>query len=184
MRNRGRRAWNGRIEPLSHVRKGRNMSQPLNQAPPGTVYIANGKYPAYVLGVKGQAGDKSVWLIPRGEAEGNAYCYWLQFGDDGRFILYNVGLGLVMAYEGGNQGPLVMQEVRSPAPNSQAFSWGGVEEWGARALQAFVDSGQNVDAKGGDGPQTGPLHTRGWRHGDQMELTWNAVPVAAPVRTT
>lgn len=150
-------------------------------APARTVYIANGKYPDYVLGVKGDEGDTSVWLFKKEDAATDGNCYWIQLGGDEQFILFNVGTGRVMAYEGGNGGPLVMQEIRTPAPNSQAFSWGGIERWGARALQAFIDSGQNVDARGDNGPQTGPLHTRGWRDGDQMELTWNAVPIASVV---
>ncbi|MGW7002334.1 hypothetical protein ACWGCW_05775 [Streptomyces sp. NPDC054933] len=48
---------------------------------------------------------------------------------------------------------------------------------GANALQSFWDSGQNVDAKSpdGDSPRTDAVHTRGWRHGYQRELTWNAI---------
>jgi hypothetical protein len=133
------------------------------------------------LGSQGDEGDTSVWLFKKEDAATDGSCYWIQLGGNEQFILFNVGTWRVMAYEGGNGGPLVMQEIRTPAPNSQAFSWGGTERWGARALQPFIDSGQNVDTRGDNGPQTGPLHTRGWRDGDQMELTWNAVPIASVV---
>ncbi|MFJ9847469.1 hypothetical protein ACIRYZ_45035 [Kitasatospora sp. NPDC101155] len=83
-----------------------------------------------------------------------------------------------MAYTGGNQGSVVMEDsgTSSLGPNGELWSWGGREDWGAYALQSFWDSGQNVDAKDGfDNPRTDPVHTRGWRHGNQRELTWNAV---------
>ncbi|MGZ4550713.1 MAG: hypothetical protein ACXVF0_14430 [Blastococcus sp.] len=153
-----------------------SSAQQVSSAPAGTVYISNGRYPDYILGAKPD--DTSLWLFIKAESLNNPYCHWLQFGDEGHFILYNLGKAMVMAYEGGNGGPLVMEDLAFPAPNAQAFSWGGGESWGARALQAFIDSGQNVDARGDKGPQTGALHTRGWRDGDQMELTWNANPLA------
>ncbi|MFD4920901.1 endonuclease/exonuclease/phosphatase family protein [Streptomyces goshikiensis] len=120
------------------------------------------------------ASDDSVWLR---DLEGeNGYCQWLQYpvGND-HFLLYNLGKDKVMAYEGGDGGPVVMEDYSAAGRNQQYFSWGGKEEWDAYALQSYYDSGQNVDAKatGSDTPRTGPIHTRGWRHGDQMELTWN-----------
>lgn len=141
--------------------------------PAAAMFVANGRYPDSIL--EARPGDDSVWLSIKGDSKDNPFCYWIQFGDDTKFILYNIGKGMVMAYDGGNAQALAMQPVSIPAPNSQNFSWGGWESWGARALQAYIDSGQNVDARGDKGPATGPLHTRGWRDGDQMELTWNLV---------
>ncbi len=141
------------------------------------VLITNGLWPDRMLCAS--QWDDSVWLQQNNG--GNPYCQWEQIGDAGKFALYNPQKRKVMAYEGGNGGPVVMENLTYPTPNQQYFSWGGREGWGAYALQSYLDSGQNIDAKdpNSDNPRTDAVHTRGWRHGHQMELTWNTVPVSA-----
>ena len=77
-----------------------------------------------------------------------------------------------MSYPGGNESELqLVPSQPEPVGDNAYFSWGTTESWGARALQWWGDSGQNVDA-GINAPNPGPLRTRGWRHGHQRELTW------------
>lgn len=143
----------------------------------GPVLIVNGLWSDRILCAS--PNDDSVWL--QKITYSNPYCQWTQSGDDGRFALFNVAKNKNMAYEGGNEGPLVMETTSFPTPHQQQFSFGGREGWGAYALQSFLDSGQNVDAKNSynDDPRTSePVHTRGWRHGHQRELTWNVVSVS------
>ncbi|QUQ67392.1 hypothetical protein [Kutzneria sp. CA-103260] len=146
-------------------------------APPGAVMLQNGGFPGSVLCAS--PSNDSVWVQSQGTAIGNPYCSWMQLGPDGQFTLFNLGKAEVMACTGGDVGPILMEQPgTSPlGSNAQQFSWGGVEDWGYRALQCFYDSGQNVDAKATDGdyPRTDPVHARGWRHGYQRELTWNEV---------
>ncbi|GAB2723880.1 fascin domain-containing protein [Kitasatospora kifunensis] len=141
------------------------------------VLITSGAWPDHMLCAS--QWDNSVWLQQNNGA--NPYCQWEEIGDGSKFALYNPQKRKVMAYEGGDAGPLVMQDVEYPTPNQQYFSWGGREDWGAYALQSYLDSGQNVDAMDphSDTARTDAVHTRGWRHGYQRELTWNAVPVSA-----
>ncbi|MFE9792689.1 hypothetical protein ACFYRL_13195 [Streptomyces goshikiensis] len=142
----------------------------------GTVLITNGLWADRVLCAS--PNDDSVWL--QTITFGNPYCQWNRIGATDHFVLYNAAKGKVMAYEGGNEQPLVMRSMAFPTPDSQAFSLGNRERWGAYALQSFLDKGQNVDAKesGTDNPRTTePVRTRGWRHGHQMELTWDMVTV-------
>jgi hypothetical protein len=143
----------------------------------GPVLITNGNWSDHMLCAS--QWDDSVWLQVNNGA--NPYCQWEQVGDNGKFALYNPQKHKVMAYEGGNEQPLAMEDVKYPTPNQQYFSWGGREDWGASALQSYLDSGQNVDAKdpNSDNARTDAVHTRGWRHGHQRELTWNAVPVSS-----
>ncbi len=148
-----------------------------NAAPPGSVMLQNGAFNGSVLCAS--PSNDSVWVQSQGTAIGNPYCDWMQLGPDGQFTLFNLGKGEVMACTGGDVGPILMEQPgTSPlGSNAQQFSWGGVEDWGYRALQCYYDSGQNVDAKSPDGdtPRTDPVHARGWRHGYQRELTWNEV---------
>lgn len=137
------------------------------------VMIESGAFPGYVLCAS--ANDESVWLKPKDPT--NAYCLWKRLGPSSEFSLYNAAKDQYMSYTGGNEGAVVMedQDTSPLGPNGQLWSWGGQEDWGAAALQSFWDSGQNVDAKSPDGwniPRTDPVHTRGWRHGFQRELTW------------
>ncbi len=142
---------------------------------PGTVMIESGTFHGYVLCAS--PNDESVWLAPINT--GNPYCSWMELGPAYQFTLFNPTKGQVMAYTGGNEGAVVMEApgTSSLGANGELWSWGGQEDWGAAALQSFWDSGQNVDAKSpdGDSPRTDPVHTRGWRHGYQRELTWNAI---------
>ncbi|GGN34035.1 hypothetical protein GCM10012285_05810 [Streptomyces kronopolitis] len=143
----------------------------------GAVLIANGLWSDRILCAS--PNDDSVWL--QSITFGNPYCQWIQIGDNGHFTLFNLAKNKVMAYEGGNEGPLVMEGLSFPTRVQQQFSFGGRESWGASALQSSLDIGQNVDAKNSynDDPRTTePVHTRGWRHGHQMELTWNTVSVS------
>ncbi|MFI9275312.1 hypothetical protein ACIGXM_32070 [Kitasatospora sp. NPDC052896] len=144
---------------------------------PGAVWIENGAFNGSVLCAS--AYDQSVWLQSTSAAVGNPYCEWMQMGPDSQFSLLNVGKYQVMAYTGGNEGAVVMEQpgTSSLGSNAEQWSWGGEESWGAYALQSYYDSGQNVDAMSpaGDFPRTDPVHTRGWRHGYQRELTWNKV---------
>ncbi|MDH6119829.1 hypothetical protein [Kitasatospora sp. GAS204B] len=140
--------------------------------------IESGTFHGYVLCAS--PNDESVWLQPISTA--NPYCMWMELGASSQFTLLNLAKGQVMAYTGGNQGAVVMEVpgASSLGANAQLWSWGGGEDWGASALQSFWDSGQNVDAMSpaGDYPRTDPVHTRGWRHGYQRELTWNAITPA------
>ncbi|WP_432097642.1 endonuclease/exonuclease/phosphatase family protein [Streptomyces sp. bgisy100] len=119
--------------------------------------------------------DDSVWL--RGPEADQGYCQWMKYpvGND-HFVLYNLGKDQVMAYEGGNGGPLVMQDYDPRGRDQQYFSWGAEEDWHASALRSYLDDGQDVDAKATDSdtPRRDAVHTRGWRHGFQRELTWKA----------
>ncbi|MEU9448693.1 hypothetical protein [Streptomyces sp. NPDC048277] len=141
------------------------------------VLIVNGNWPDRMLCAS--QWDDSVWLQQNNPT--NPYCQWEQVGDKSKFVLYNPQKRKVMAYEGGDAGPVVMENLSYPLRNQQAFSWGNREDWGAYALQSYLDSGQNVDAKdpNSDNARTDAVHTRGWRHGHQRELTWNTVPVSS-----
>lgn len=142
------------------------------------VIVESGTFHGYILCASPD--DQSVWLKPNNPQD--AYCKWQVFGSSGQFTLYNPAKEQVMAYTGGNQGAVVMQDQgTSPlGENGQLWSWGGWEDWEARALRSFWDDGQNVDAKAPDGeyPRADPVHTRGWRHGHQRELTWNVTVVS------
>ncbi|MBV6703485.1 hypothetical protein KV557_41535 [Kitasatospora aureofaciens] len=148
------------------------------QSVTGPVFLTNGGWPDHVLCASPT--DDSVWLKPFDAS--NAYCQWIRIGDRGRFLLFNPQKQKVAAYLGGNEGAVVMENLNYPTPSLQLFSWGGAEDWGAYALQSFEDNGQNIDAKdpNSDNPRTNAVHTRGWRHGHQRELTWNELPVATP----
>ncbi|MCY1077037.1 hypothetical protein [Archangium lansingense] len=95
---------------------------------------------------------------------------WELTGPDDQFTIVNYLTGQYMAYFGGNEVELQLVD-DAPGGKAGFFSWGGKESWGASALQCFSDSGQNVDA-GRNTPTTGNVRTRGWRHGNQRELTW------------
>ncbi|MFJ6054681.1 hypothetical protein [Streptomyces sp. NPDC092307] len=138
--------------------------------------IQSGAFRGYKLCASAE--DQYLHLKPLLAADG--YCMWRQWGADSQFTLYNPAKDQVMAYTGGNEGLVVMEDPgTSPLGiNGELWSWGGEEGWGAHALQSFSDSGQNVDAKSPgdqDVPRTDPVRTRGWRHGFQRELTWNSV---------
>jgi hypothetical protein len=135
------------------------------------VHITSGAFDGAML-CAAPNGDR-VWIS---RILYNPYCQWEKIGNDDKFSLFNPAKGKVLSAPGGEGGVMVMQEPAFPVSDGQSFSWGGWEEWGARALQWYADSGQNVDA-GIDGPTTKPVRTRGWRHGHQRELTWNACPV-------
>lgn len=143
----------------------------------GPQWIASGAFSGYVLCAN--PGNESVYVESTAQAGGNSYCQWLQFGPDTQFTLYNLGKNQVMAYTGGNEGLVVMENngTSGLGSNAEQWSWGGQESWGAKALQSYYDSGQNVDAMSpnGDYPRADPVRTRGWRHGYQRELTWNEV---------
>ncbi|GAA2749943.1 hypothetical protein [Kitasatospora cinereorecta] len=146
------------------------------QAATPKVMIMSGTFSGYALCAS--PADNWVWLKKVDTANPDAFCLWKQLGPAGQFTLYNPAKDEIMAYTGGNEGVVVMEDSgTSPlGANGELWSWGGREGWGASALQSFWDSGQNVDAKDGfDNPRTDPVHTRGWRHGFQRELTWNAV---------
>ncbi|WP_371501132.1 hypothetical protein OG871_30070 [Kitasatospora sp. NBC_00374] len=149
------------------------------QAVPGAVLIQNAGFRGYVLCAN--ADNESVYVKPIDTRD--RFCTWVQISSGPAQIMYNVGKDQVMAYTGGNEGAVVMEdEKRTPSgqtPNTQLWSWGGEEGWGGLALQSYSDSGQNVDAKATDGdyPRTDAVRTRGWRHGHQRELTWNPIPL-------
>jgi hypothetical protein len=144
--------------------------------PPGSVMIQNAGFRDYELCAS--PNDESVYLKPINVS--NKYCAWQQIQTgSGAYVLYNPAKDQVMAYTGGNEGAVVMEDSgTSPLGGSgELWSWGGDEDWGGHALQSAWDIGQNVDAKStnGDSPRTDPVHTRGWRNGFQRELTWNAI---------
>jgi hypothetical protein len=142
----------------------------------GSVMLQNGGFTDSVLCAS--ASNQSVWVLSKAAAKGNKYCQWKQFGPDYQFTLYNVGKDQVAAFNGGNVEPVVMEDEGSNSnANAQLWSWGGLENWEASALQSYLDSGQNVDAlsPNGESPRTDPVRTRGWRHGHQRELTWTKV---------
>ncbi|MER7753775.1 hypothetical protein [Kitasatospora sp. NPDC097643] len=153
-------------------------ASPWTQSVTGPMYLTNGAWSDHVLCAS--ADDDNVWLKQFDAA--NPYCQWIRVGVRDRFALFNPAKKKVASYIGGNEGAVVMQNLNNPTPWLQLFSWGGGEDWGAYALQSFDDRGQNVDAKSpnSDNPRTDAVHTRGWRHGHQRELTWNELPVAAP----
>ncbi|MEV1065509.1 hypothetical protein [Streptomyces sp. NPDC050263] len=143
------------------------------------VMLQNGRFNDAVLCAS--ADNQALWMVSKDAARGNSYCRWKQFGTDSQFTLYNLGKDEVMAYHGGNENPVVMEpEGSSGNGNDELWSWGGQEGWGAAALQSYLDSGQNVDARSPylnerDKPRTDKVRTRGWRHGDQRELTWTKI---------
>ncbi|WP_037599565.1 hypothetical protein [Streptacidiphilus rugosus] len=142
----------------------------------GPIFLTNGAWPNHILCAS--ADNDSVWLKSFDTAD--PYCQWIRVGDRNQFLLFNPEKQKIATYLGGNGGAVVMQDLALPTPTQQYFSWGGAEDWGAYALQSFWDTGQNVDAMApdGDSPRTDAVHTRGWRHGYQQELTWNELPVA------
>ncbi|MFD7907099.1 hypothetical protein ACFV4G_33275 [Kitasatospora sp. NPDC059747] len=148
------------------------------QSVTGPIYLTSGAWPDHDLCAS--ASDDTVRL--RQFDASDPYCQWIRIGDRGRFALFNPAKQKVAGYVGGNEGAITMQSLNYPTPYLQLFAWGGAEDWGAYALQSFEDNGQNIDAKdpGSDTPRTDGVHTRGWRHGYQRELTWNELPVAAP----
>ncbi|MQS16281.1 hypothetical protein F7Q99_29715 [Streptomyces kaniharaensis] len=143
----------------------------------GPMFLTNGAWPDHILCASADNDNVRLTLFDASDP----YCQWIRVGDRGQFLLFNPKKQKVATYLGGNEGAVVMENQNSPTPNQQYFSWGGAEAWGAYALQSFWDSGQNVDAKdpNSDSPRTDAVHTRGWRHGYQQELTWYELPVAA-----
>lgn len=146
-------------------------AQPVRAA--SAVYVMNGLWPDHMLCA--DIDDNTVRLSVD---KTNEACEWLPFGS-GSFVLYNPKYGKVITYAGGNAGPLVLDNLLYPSTNSELWSLAGAESWGSSALQWYGDQGQNVDAGIGS-PTTGPVHTRGWRDGNQMQLTWNFVRVNPP----
>jgi hypothetical protein len=134
-----------------------------------TFRIISGAYEGYSLSYK--EGDDNVYVKPNNEAGFKQH--WFVLGSQDQFFLITDD-NRYLTFGGGNQGPLRLDR-NAAGGNYSLFSWGSQEGWGARALQCFADSGQNVDAGVGE-PNKGPLTTRGWRHGNQKELTWNQVP--------
>ncbi|MET7391741.1 hypothetical protein ACFYPT_37825 [Streptomyces sp. NPDC005529] len=154
------------------------LSLPATPASAATskILIQSGAFRGYKLCASAE--DQYLRLEPLLTAD--ALCSWRQWGGDSQFTLYNPAKDQVMAYTGGNEGLVVMEDPgTSPLGiNGELWSWGGEESWSSFALQSFSDSGQNVDAKSPDDqdlPRTDPVRTRGWRHGYQRELTWNPV---------
>lgn len=164
-----------------HTRGWRHGNQrPLTYAtrPIGDVHTArsirSGAFPT--LGLSASQEDTSLWLKPLAETDANQQ--WVQIGPDEQFLLWNSGTGNILQFTGGNEQPVTLVEPWMSTGNSPYFSWGSTESWGARALQSYLDSGQNVDAMSPtqpDTPMTGPVRTRGWRHGHQRELTYALV---------
>ncbi|MFE3865766.1 hypothetical protein ACFXPT_35895 [Streptomyces goshikiensis] len=148
---------------------------PASAATP-KIMIQSGAFRGYKL----CASDEDQYLHLKPIMAADAFCTWRQWGSSSQFTLYNAAKDQVMAYTGGNEGLVVMEDPgTSPlGANGELWSWGGEEGWGASALQSFSDSGQNVDAKSPgdqDVPRTDPVRTRGWRHGYQRELTWSPI---------
>jgi hypothetical protein len=139
-----------------------------------TGWIVSGAYTNLALTAKED--DGAVYLAPKSD---DPYQRWVLANpiDGNCFVMYNARSKKVIYYTGGNGAELRMGFLDDPAiqGNGAFWSWGGMEGWGAKALQWYGDSGQNVDA-GAQAPNQGPLHTRGWRDGDQRSLTWNFVP--------
>ncbi|MEU0009444.1 hypothetical protein ABZ079_35810 [Streptomyces sp. NPDC006314] len=140
---------------------------------PGAVIIQSAAFPGKIL--CSTPADDSLLLKTVNTRD--LYCQWLVVERaDNTYTLYNPAKDQVMAYTGGDEGAVVMADY-DRSQIAQEWSWGGQEDWGGRALQSFMDSGQNVDAKSrtGEGPTSGAIRTRGWRHGHQRELTWNTI---------
>ncbi|MEW2118963.1 hypothetical protein AB0945_27975 [Streptomyces sp. NPDC005474] len=147
------------------------------------MWLQNGRFTDAVLCASPD--NNGTWMMSKAAAQGNFYCRWKQFGIDGQFSLYNLGKDEVMAFHGGNETPVVMEPEGSSGSGAhdELWSWGGQESgdgWDAAALQSYYDSGQNVDARSPyldqrGLPRTDQVRTRGWRHGDQRELTWKKV---------
>lgn len=143
--------------------------------PTSAVYIKNGNWPDQLL-----CASVSDGTVRLSTDTTNPACMWLPFArKSGEFVLYNPWAGQVMTYPGGAANPVAMTSLAYPNNNSQLWSLGSLEGWGAYALQWFGDSGQNVDA-GTPNPTTGPVGTRSWRSGNQRQLTWNFVQVIPP----
>jgi len=124
------------------------------------------------------ASDASLILLPT-NTKLAAYAVWTCGGPDYKFFLYNFITDSYVYFGGGNEAPLVLKKSNIAgdifSDNGYFFSWGGVEDWGARALQSYRDNGQNVDVSlptDHTKITTQPIRTRGWRHGYQRELTW------------
>ena len=81
--------------------------------------------------------DRSVRLSTD---KNNPACEWLPFGP-GPFVLYNPQYGKVITYAGGNEGPLLLDDLVYPNTNRELFSMAGQEIWGASALQWYGDPG-------------------------------------------
>jgi len=189
-------AWGGNVQAMSWITVAVPQVTGLGQASatlaadtedsaltssinPGYLFsISNGQWGSYDLCANKM--DASVHLEESATGSGldptDPYCRWQMIGYSGKFILYNPLKGQVMAYQGGNAGPLVMEDPQYPTGDNQYFSFGSQESWGDSALRSFLDSGQNVDAQdpNSNTPNAGPLHTRGWNTGNQRALTWDA----------
>ena len=157
--------------------------------PQGSRHIANGYWPSQALCAA--TSSENLFLGPATSA---ADCDWIPLGQSyrkwvggnftghwetaNRFIMYNAAENRAMAYYGGNANYVFMAPMSYPTPNSDYFSWGDEEDWGAYALQTYNDVGQNVDAMApgsDDVVNTGGVRTRGWDTGHQRELTWTLV---------
>jgi hypothetical protein len=158
-----------------HQRELTYTKQPILEAS-GTRAILSAAFNNQALSAS--SGDRSLWLKPLNVLD--EYQQWIQLGADDQFILWNCGKSRILQFSGGNEQPVIFAEPWMASGNSGYFSWGGTESWGGRALQSYLDSGQNVDAMShtaGDQPTTDPVLTRGWRHGHQRELTWSLMRV-------
>lgn len=143
--------------------------------PASAVYIENGNWPDQML-----CASVSDGTVRLSTDKTNPACQWLPFArSSGEFVLYNPWAGQVMTYPGGSAQQVAMKSLAYPNNNSQLWSLGSLEGWGAYALQWFGDNGQNIDA-GTPNPTTGPVTTRGWRGGNQRQMTWNFVQVIPP----
>lgn len=89
--------------------------------------IQNAGFRGYVLCAN--ADNESVYVKPIDTRD--RFCTWVQISSGPAQIMYNVGKDQVMAYTGGNEGAVVMEdEKRTPSgqtPNTQLWSWGGEE---------------------------------------------------------
>lgn len=100
---------------------------------------------------------------------------WRMDGDYGKFRMMNQGKAAYLRYIGGAWTTFdFVPAGGGPPPEGDRvfFSLGDPpEEWGDRALRPNFDTGQNFDA-GVYVPNLSPLGTRGWRDGNQRQLTW------------
>ena len=140
-------------------------------------YFQTGKTSFGNLVLAAHRDSPSLWLEPFDKQNVNQKWEVGWQGSQGEFTMFNYGTEQFLACAGGNERALFLSD-SEPVGNAFKFTFGGRERWNAAALQCFMDSGQNIDAKSrhNNGPTMDPVAARGWRHGYQMELTWNKVP--------
>lgn len=112
------------------------------QAATPKVMIMSGAFSGYALCASPT--DDWVWLKKVDAANPDAFCLWKVIGASSQFTLYNPAKDEVMAYTGGNEGVVVMEDSGTSrlGANGELWSWGGQEGWGRRLCSPSGTAGR------------------------------------------